>query len=93
MGTGEHAGEIARRANTAGLAALRAGDGASAVAAFVEATGADPLAGALWRNLAHAHRLTGHTAEGTRGSHPRAEPRPDGFRGAAADGAIARADR
>lgn len=63
MGTGEHTGEIARRANTAGLAALRAGDGASAVAAFAEATTADPRAGALWRNLAHAHRLNGQQAE------------------------------
>ena len=59
MGTDEHPGDTARRANTAGLAALRAGDGAAAVAAFAEATAADPGAGALWRNLAHAHRLCG----------------------------------
>ncbi len=51
----------AQRANAAGLAALRTGDAASAVAAFAQATGADPLAGPLWRNLAHAHRLADDT--------------------------------
>jgi len=56
-------GENASRANAAGLAALRAGDGAGAVAAFAEATMADPGAGALWRNLAHAHRLAGNATE------------------------------
>ncbi|HUQ13425.1 MAG TPA: hypothetical protein VM055_04035, partial [Novosphingobium sp.] len=50
--------EAARRANAEGLAALRAGDGAAATRAFGVATAADPQAGALWRNLAHAHRLT-----------------------------------
>ena len=63
MGTGEISGDTARRANSAGLAALRAGDGAAAVAAFAQATAADPAAGALWRNLAHAHRLTGNAGE------------------------------
>ena len=49
----------AQRANAQGLAALRSGDGPAAVAAFATATTADPLAGPLWRNLAHAHRLCG----------------------------------
>lgn len=43
--------------NQRGLAALRAGDAVQAVRAFSAATAADPHAGALWRNLAHAHRL------------------------------------
>ena len=51
----------AQRANAAGLAALRTGDAASAIAAFEQATGADPLAGPLWRNLAHALRLADDT--------------------------------
>lgn len=51
--------QTAQRANAQGLAALRAGDGPAAVEAFVTATEADPLAGPLWRNLAHAHRLCG----------------------------------
>lgn len=55
----------AQIANAEGVAALRAGDAAAAVAAFVRATGADPAAGSLWRNLAHAHRLAGD-AEGER---------------------------
>ena len=41
------------------MAALRAGDAAAAVAAFLRATAADPEAGPLWRNLAHAHRMAG----------------------------------
>ena len=59
MGTDEDRAEAARRANSAGLAALRAGDGPGAVRAFGSATAADPGAGALWRNLAHAFRLSG----------------------------------
>lgn len=47
----------ARRRNAEGLAALNAGDLSAAIAALAEATTADPTAGALWRNLAHAHRL------------------------------------
>ena len=54
--------ESARRANAEGLAALRAGDGAAAARAFTAATAADPAAGPLWRNLAHAHRLRGDAA-------------------------------
>ena len=54
--------DAARHANAEGLAALRTGDGPAAVRAFVAATAADPGAGALWRNLAHAHRLTGEAA-------------------------------
>ena len=49
--------ETAQRANAEGLAAVRTGDAALAIAAFERATAADPLAGPLWRNLAHAHRL------------------------------------
>lgn len=55
----------AQIANAEGVAALRAGDAAAAVAAFARATTADPAAGPLWRNLAHAHRLAGD-AEGER---------------------------
>jgi aspartyl/asparaginyl beta-hydroxylase (cupin superfamily) len=51
----------AQRANAQGLAALRAADGPAAVVAFTAATAADPAAGPLWRNLAHAHRLCGDT--------------------------------
>lgn len=51
--------EAARQANAEGLAALRAGDGVAAAAAFARATAADPDAGPLWRNLAHAHRIRG----------------------------------
>lgn len=49
--------ETAQRANAEGLAAIRTGDAALAIAAFERATAADPAAGPLWRNLAHAHRL------------------------------------
>lgn len=52
----------ALEANASGMAAIRAGDGAAAVAAFSKATAADPAALPLWRNLAHAHRLTGNDA-------------------------------
>lgn len=55
----------AQIANAEGVAALRAGDAAAAVAAFTRATAADPAAGPLWRNLAHAHRLA-EDAEGER---------------------------
>lgn len=55
----------AQIANAEGVAALRAGDAQGAVAAFARATAADPAAGSLWRNLAHAHRLAG-AAEGER---------------------------
>ena len=51
--------DAAQRANAAGLAAIRASDSALAIAAFEQATAADPQAGPLWRNLAHAHRLAG----------------------------------
>lgn len=49
--------DAARQANTMGMEALRAGQIASAITAFQDATNADPAAGPLWRNLAHAHRL------------------------------------
>ncbi|WP_088310424.1 aspartyl/asparaginyl beta-hydroxylase domain-containing protein [Novosphingobium sp. B 225] len=49
----------AREANAEGMAALRAGNAALAVEAFRRATAHDPLAGALWRNLAHALRDSG----------------------------------
>lgn len=52
--------EQARAANAAGMAALRAGNGADAAVAFRRALEADPTAGPLWRNLAHAERLAGH---------------------------------
>jgi aspartate beta-hydroxylase len=51
--------QTAQRANAQGLAALRNGDGPGAVEAFATATSLDPAAGPLWRNLAHAHRLSG----------------------------------
>lgn len=54
--------DTARQANTAGMTALRDGDAAAAIAAFERATAADPGAGPLWRNLAHAHRLAGDAA-------------------------------
>ncbi len=54
--------ETARTANSAGLAAIRSGDAPGAITAFTSATAADPDAGALWRNLAHAHRLADDTA-------------------------------
>ena len=50
--------QAAREANSRGLAALRAGDGPGAVSAFSAATSIDPGAGPLWRNLAHAYRLS-----------------------------------
>lgn len=53
---------IAREANARGMAALRNGDFATAVAAFTRATNADPAAGPLWTNLAHACRLAGDDA-------------------------------
>lgn len=49
----------AQEANARGLAALQSGDPGAAVAAFSEAAAADPHAGLLWRNLAHAYRLAG----------------------------------
>lgn len=52
---------LAQAANAEGMAALREGDAAGAVAAFVRATQADPGAVPLWRNLAHARRLEGDT--------------------------------
>lgn len=42
--------------NARGLAALKVGDHAEAVRYFELATAADPQAGSLWRNLAHARR-------------------------------------
>ena len=54
--------DSARRANARGLVALREGDSAAAVDAFSAATAADPGAGPLWRNLAHAHRMGGNPA-------------------------------
>lgn len=50
---------VAQEANARGLAALQAGDHPVAIREFTLATTADPHAGALWRNLAHARRLTG----------------------------------
>ena len=52
-----HDPEIARRANAEGLAAIRSEDAATAISAFERATAADPMAGPLWLNLAHAYRL------------------------------------
>lgn len=49
----------AQEANARGLSALRAGDHPTAIREFTLATGADPQAGALWRNLAHACRVAG----------------------------------
>ena len=46
-------------ANRDGMAALQAGDATAAQAAFRAATEADPMAGPLWKNLAHACRLLG----------------------------------
>ena len=46
-------------ANNRGLAALRAGDAATAAALFEQALAADEQAPGLWRNLAHARRLAG----------------------------------
>ena len=61
----------AQIANAEGMAALRAGQADRAIAAFTQATAADPAAGPLWRNLAHAHRLAGD-AEGERAALDRA---------------------
>ncbi|MFM5954899.1 MAG: aspartyl/asparaginyl beta-hydroxylase domain-containing protein [Novosphingobium sp.] len=52
----------AQQANAEGLASLRAGDAAAAVAAFTRATEADPQALPLWRNLAHAYQIAGNAA-------------------------------
>jgi aspartate beta-hydroxylase len=54
--------DVARKANTIGMEALRAGQIAEAITAFQDATSADPAAGPLWRNLAHARRLAGDVA-------------------------------
>jgi aspartate beta-hydroxylase len=54
--------EAARLANSEGMAAIQVGDSAGAIAAFERATAADPTAGPLWRNLAHARRLAGDNA-------------------------------
>lgn len=51
-----------QEANAHGLAALRAGNPQAAIAFFNEAVAADPTAGSLWRNLAHACRLHGDSA-------------------------------
>lgn len=53
---------LAQEANARGLAALREGDVATAVCEFGRAIEADPQAGPLWRNLAHACRLDGDDA-------------------------------
>lgn len=52
----------AGEANAEGLAALRGGDHALAITAFSRATTLDPEALPLWRNLAHACRLSGDVA-------------------------------
>lgn len=52
----------AHEANAQGMAALRGGDFAAAVAAFTRAADADPEALPLWSNLAHACRLAGDPA-------------------------------
>lgn len=54
--------EAARRSNAEGLAAIRDGNLPAAIAALTLATAADPRSGALWRNLAHAHRLARNDA-------------------------------
>lgn len=51
-----------QQANAQGLAALRAGNAALAATHFTAAINADPGAGSLHRNLAHAHRLCGDDA-------------------------------
>jgi aspartyl/asparaginyl beta-hydroxylase (cupin superfamily) len=48
--------------NSAGLAALRQGDAATAVALFTRAAAADPASPLLWYNLANAHRAAGDAA-------------------------------
>ena len=62
---------VAQQANAEGVAAIRAGDAAAAVAALSRATAADPDATPLWRNLAHAHQLGGNT-QGERAALERA---------------------
>lgn len=57
------AAQLASAANARGVAALRDGQAAEAVAAFSEAVAADPGAGALHRNLAAAYRLAGSARE------------------------------
>src|SRR3954470_24011268 len=57
----------AAHANRLGMDALRSGDPAAAAAHFAEACRADPTAGELWINLAHAHRLLDDT-ESERGA-------------------------
>lgn len=52
----------AREANAKGVNAIRANDGAAAVAAFSEAVAADGNSAALWVNLAHGHRLLDNDA-------------------------------
>lgn len=52
----------AQSANSRGIEALQAHDSAAAIAAFREATDADPGACPLWINLAHAYRLAGDVA-------------------------------
>lgn len=49
----------AQEANAHGLAALRVGELPAAISFFQAAVAADPGAGSLWRNLAHACRLHG----------------------------------
>lgn len=51
-----------QEANAAGLAALRTGDFSAAAHMFEQAAAADPAAGSLWRNLAHARRELGDAA-------------------------------
>ena len=51
--------QLAIAANSRGMAALRTGDFGAAAKAFDEATAADPASGALFRNLASAHRALG----------------------------------
>jgi len=57
--------DTARLANSQGMAAMRSGNHAEAIAAFTIATEADPMALPLWSNLAHACRLASD-AEGER---------------------------
>lgn len=51
-----------QEANARGLAALRNRDHADARRWFEQAVALDPAAGSLWRNLAHASRLSGDEA-------------------------------
>jgi hypothetical protein len=52
----------AREANARGVSAIRAQDGAAAVAAFSIAVAADSESAALWVNLAHGYRLLADAA-------------------------------